>query len=45
LQKTFSLTPPVNWINATNVAVISNGNYTVVSPQGITNVFYRLTAP
>ena len=45
LQKTFSLTPPVNWINTTDAAVISNGNYTVVSPQGITNVFYRLTAP
>lgn len=45
LQQTFSLTPPVNWIAATNPLVLSNGNYSVVSPAGLTNVFYRLTAP
>ncbi|HEV2691611.1 MAG TPA: hypothetical protein VG347_01815 [Verrucomicrobiae bacterium] len=45
LQKTATLTPPVNWSNASEPVVSNNGQYTATIAVTNLTMFYRLVAP
>jgi hypothetical protein len=45
LQETTNLTPPILWNGATNVAVVTNGQFVANITPTIGNRFYRLALP